>query len=119
MCCLYVSDKSQMVDYEARLCCCRPDLILEVDGIYYKLFFSTFGRTEGRATKEHWGEYYTFTKNLFIVDDVSLKNIVKVVKYNVEHNKHLDLVSGIDYLIKAGYFDPKTWKKINIKINKR
>ena len=119
MCCLYVSDRSHMADYETAECGFRPDLVLEVDGIYYYIHFATFSWIQWRATKELWGEYYVFSHNLFIVDDVSLKNIVKVVKYNVEHNKHLDLVSGIDYLIKAGYFDPKTWKKINIKINKR
>lgn len=119
MCCLYVSDRSHMADYENEICGNRVDVILEVDGIYYYLYFSTFLVAEQFEKQELADGFYEIVSNMFIVDDVSLKNIVKVVKYNVEHNKHLDLVSGIDHLIRTGYFKPKIWKKINIKINKK
>lgn len=98
---IYVSDSSKITEEYYKMKGERNDIVLEVDGIYYELSFMYF---------ENLKQYcdtgiYIYMKNVFPVDDISINNIVKNLKINVEEKTYKYLISGTN-------FDIKEWVKV-------
>lgn len=98
---IYVSDSSKITEEYYKMKGERNDIVLEVDGIYYELSFMYF---------ENLKQYcdtgiYIYMKNVFPVDDISINNIVKNLKINVEEKTYKYLISGTS-------FDIKEWVKV-------
>lgn len=98
---IYVSDSSKITEEYYKMKGERNDIVLEVDGIYYELSFMYF---------ENLKQYcdtgiYIYMKNVFPVDDISINNIVKNLKINVEEKTYIYLISGTN-------FDIKEWVKV-------
>lgn len=98
---IYVSDSSKITEEYYKMKGERNDIVLEVNGIYYELSFMYF---------ENLKQYcdtgiYIYMKNVFPVDDISINNIVKNLKINVEEKTYIYLISGTN-------FDIKEWVKV-------
>ena len=90
---IYVSDNSKTTEEYYKMKGERNDIVLEVDGIYYELSFMYF---------ENLRQYcdngiYIYMKNVFPVDDISINNIVKNLKINVEEKTYKYLISGTNF----------------------
>ena len=98
---IYVSDSSKITEEYYKMKGERNDIVLEIDGIYYELSFMYF---------ENLRQYcdngiYIYMKNVFPVDDISINNIIKNLKINVEDKTYIYLISGTN-------FDIKEWVKV-------
>ena len=92
---IYVSDDSKTTEEYYKMKGERNDIVLEIDGIYYELSFMYF---------ENLRQYcdtgiYIYMKNVFPVDDISINNIVKNLKINVEEKTYKYLISGTNFNI--------------------
>ena len=99
---ILVSDDSELSDLECQMKGTRGDVAIEIYGVYYRPYFFEFTNVRQHITAQH--EFYK-KLNLFIVNDVSLKNIIEVIKYNVKHKRYLELTPGTEW-------DIKDWKVI-------
>ena len=83
----------------------RNDIVLEVDGIYYELSFMYF---------ENLKQYcdtgiYIYMKNVFPVDDISINNIVKNLKINVEEKTYIYLTKVELYVLENEPSESGNW----------
>ena len=98
---IYVSDSSKITEEYYKMKGERNDIVLEVDGIYYELSFMYFENLKQYCDNGT----YIYMKNVFPVNDISINNIVKNLKINVEEKTYKYLISGTN-------FDIKEWVKV-------
>lgn len=85
---IYVKDNAKATDDYYIMKECRSDILLQINDIFYNLtFMTTFLLNQEVA----YDDFY-YIKNLFPVENVSIENITKVIKRNVEHKYHEDLL---------------------------
>ncbi len=93
---IYVSDSSKITEEYYKMNGERNEIVLDVDGIYYELTFMYFWNL-----KQYCGNgIYIYMKNVFPVNDISINNIVKNLKINVEEKTYKYLISGTNFNIK-------------------
>lgn len=88
---ILVSDDSELIDLECQMKGMRHDVVLEVYGKYYMLEVNEIIDVKQFILRN---PQYSYEINLLIVNDVSLKNIIEVIKYNVKHKRYLDMNPG-------------------------
>ena len=99
---ILVSDDSELSDLECQMKGTRGDVAIEIYGVYYRPLFLEFTNVRQSIAAHH---NLNNLVNLFIVNDVSLKNIIEVIKHNVKHKRYLELTPGTEW-------DISDWKVI-------
>lgn len=84
---IYVQDSSELTDQYFIMKEYRNDILLEVNNIFYMLSFMTVDLLQQESICE---DFY-YIKNLFPVQDVSLKTIIETITKNVEQEVYKDL----------------------------
>ena len=85
---IYVKDTAKSADDYYVMKECRSDILLQVNDVFYHLnFMTTF-----LLNQEVSCDDFYYIKNLFPVENVSIENITKIIKRNVEHKYYEDLL---------------------------
>ena len=98
---IYVQDSSELTDQYFIMKEYRNDILLKVDSLYYALSFMTPDLIKQETSCE---DFY-YIKNLFPIQEVSLKEIIKTITKNVNLGYYEDLKPETNV-------DIKTWIKI-------
>ena len=85
---IYVKDTAKLTDEYYIIKECRSDILLQVNDVFYHLTFMTTFLLNQEVSCD---DFY-YIKNLFPVESVGIENITKILKKNVEHKYHEDLL---------------------------